>query len=96
MSLSLMTRAKNRLLALLSEPFPPSLFSVTVVDNGSDSPLTFRRPPFHCRLMLCSKHGSYAAEMVWPNTQAPWVAYRFDWLPEITWLETGLQATRVW
>ena len=89
----------NRLLALLSEQtLPPSLFSVTVVDNGSDSPVVLPEGlPFHCRLMLCSKHGSYAARNVaWPNTQAPWVAFTdSDCLPEITWLETGLQATRV-
>ena len=46
--------------------------------------------------MFCSKHGSYAARNVaWPNTQAPWVAFTdSDCLPEITWLESGLQATR--
>ena len=76
----------NRLLALLSEQtLPPSLFSVTVVDNGSDSPVVLPEGlPFHCRLMLCSKHGSYAARNVaWPNTQAPWVAFTdSDCLPD--------------
>ena len=50
----------NRLLeSLTAQTLPPSSFSVTIVDNGSDSPVFLPEGlPFHCRLMFCSKHGS--------------------------------------
>ncbi|WP_392346894.1 glycosyltransferase family 2 protein [Parasynechococcus sp.] len=93
---------KNRLNYLLTslahQTLEPHLFSVIVVDNGSDSPVVIPVGlPFFCRLMFCSSPGSYAARNVaWPAVQAPWIAFTdSDCLPENTWLEAGLEATRV-
>jgi len=93
---------QNRLNYLLSslarQTLDPNLFGVTVVDNGSESPVVIPSGlPFSCRLMFCSEPGSYAARNVaWPAVQAPWIAFTdADCLPEPTWLEAGLEATRV-
>ena len=93
---------QNRLNCLLKslarQTLEPHLFGVTVVDNGSEFPVVIPDGlPFSCRLMFCSEPGSYAARNVaWPTVLAPWIAFTdADCLPETTWLEAGLEATRV-
>ena len=86
------------LTALARQTLDPRLFSVTVVDNGSQLPIFIPEGlPFDCRLMFCSQPGSYAARNVaWPMAKAPWIAFTdADCLPETTWLEVGVEATRV-
>ena len=86
------------LMSLARQTLEPNLFSVIVVDNGSDSPVVIPGGlPFSWRLMSCSEPGSYAARNVaWPLVQAPWIAFTdADCLPETTWLEAGLDATRI-
>ena len=88
----------NRLLKLLAlQTLDPNLFAVTVVDNGSQVPVVIPGSlPFFCRLIFCPTPGSYAARnSAWPAVQAPWIAFTdADCLPEATWLEAGLKATR--
>ena len=84
--------------SLAEQTLDPDLFSVTVVDNGSESPVSIPAGlPFSCRLLFCYVPGSYAARnAAWPAVQAPWIAFTdADCLPESTWLEAGLEATRV-
>ena len=88
----------NYLLKSLSlQTLSSNLFAVTVVDNGSEIPVVIPCGlPFSCKLILCSKPGSYAARnAALPSVQAPWIAFTdADCLPETTWLEAGLKATR--
>ena len=84
--------------SLAEQTLDPDLFSVTVVDNGSESPVSIPAGlPFSCRLLFCYVPGSYAARnAAWPAVRAPWIAFTdADCLPEATWLEAGLEATRV-
>ena len=83
--------------ALTLQTVDPNLFAVTVVDNGSEFPVVIPCGlPFSCKLIFCSTPGSYAARnSAWPDVQAPWIAFTdADCLPETTWLEAGLKATR--
>ena len=83
--------------ALALQTVDPNLFAVTVVDNGSEFPVVIPCGlPFSCKLIFCSTPGSYAARnAAWPDVQAPWIAFTdADCLPETTWLEAGLKATR--
>ena len=83
--------------ALALQTVDPNLFAVTVVDNGSEFPVVIPCDlPFSCKLIFCSTPGSYAARnAAWPAVQAPWIAFTdADCLPETTWLEAGLKATR--
>ena len=91
---------QNRLNCLLKalalQTVDPSLFAVTVVDNGSEIPIVIPgNLPFSCKLIFCSTPGSYAARnAAWPAVQAPWIAFTdADCLPEATWIEAGLKAT---
>lgn len=88
----------NLLLASLArQTLDPSLFAVTIVDNGSENPVVIPSSlPFSCKLIFCSAPGSYAARnAAWPAAQAPWIAFTdADCLPETTWLEAGIKATR--
>ena len=89
----------NRLLkSLAQQTLDPNLFAVTIVDNGSEFPTVIPVGlPFSCKLIFCFTPGSYAARnAAWPAAQAPWIAFTdADCLPETTWLESGLKATRV-
>lgn len=83
--------------SLARQTLDPNLFAVTVVDNGSEFPIVIPDGlPFFCKLIVCSKPGSYAARnSALPAVQAPWIAFTdADCLPENTWLEAGLKATR--
>ena len=90
-------RLNYLLKALTFQTLDPNLFAVTVVDNGSDSPIVIPDSlPYSCKLIFCSTPGSYAARnAALPAVQAPWIAFTdADCLPETTWLEAGLKATR--
>ena len=83
--------------SLALQTLDPNLFVVTIVDNGSESPVVIPDSlPYSCKLISCSIPGSYAARnAAWPAVQAPWIAFTdADCLPQNTWLEAGLRATR--
>ena len=91
-------RLNHLLESLALQTLDPNLFVVTIVDNGSESPVVIPDSlPYSCKLISCSMPGSYAARnAAWPAVQAPWIAFTdADCLPEATWLEAGLEATRV-
>ena len=84
-------RLNHLLESLALQTLDPNLFIVTIVDNGSESPIVIPGSlPYSCKLISCSIPGSYAARnAAWPARAL--IAFTdADCLPA-TWLEAGLK-----